>query len=216
MILPMKRLAFEDAIAAKMVIASNNDGKLREFAALLAPYHIETIAQRDLNVTEADEPHDTFIENALAKARHASWTTGLPALSDDSGLCVNALNGAPGVISARFAGEPRSDARNNARLIECMADVTDRRAFYYCVLVLVKHASDPHPLIADAEWHGEIIDTPRGDGGFGYDPHFFLPGLNLTAAELSPETKNRLSHRGRAIANLTAKLEHFLVPGLVP
>ena len=190
----------------KIVIASNNPGKLREFAALLQPFDFEAVPQTTLGVSEAEEPYATFVENALTKARHASRATGLPALADDSGICSLALDGAPGVYSARYAGEPKSDQRNNDKLVAELATHDDRRAFYYCVLVLVMHADDPHPLIADGEWRGEIIDTPRGDGGFGYDPYFLLPEFDLTAAELAPEIKNRISHRGKAMQALADKL----------
>ncbi len=190
----------------KLVMASNNAGKLREFSALLAPLGWEVIPQSALGVTEAEEPHETFVENALAKARHASLSTGLPALADDSGVCVHALGGAPGVYSARFAGEPKSDARNNALLIEKLAAHADKGAHYVCVLVFVRAANDPQPLIAEGEWHGEIIDTPRGAGGFGYDPYFLLPEFGLTAAELSAERKNAISHRGLACARLLDRL----------
>ena len=190
----------------KIVIASNNPGKLREFAALLQPFDFEAVPQTTLGVSEAEEPYATFVENALTKARHASRATGLPALADDSGICSLALDGAPGVYSARYAGEPKSDQRNNDKLVAELATHDDRRAFYYCVLVLVMHADDPHPLIADGEWRGEIIDTPRGNGGFGYDPYFLLPEFDLTAAELAPEIKNRISHRGKAMQALADKL----------
>ncbi|MDE2366863.1 MAG: RdgB/HAM1 family non-canonical purine NTP pyrophosphatase, partial [Betaproteobacteria bacterium] len=168
----------------KLVIASSNTGKLREIGHLLAPLGIEPVPQAVFNVSEADEPHCTFVENALAKARHAAKFTGLPSLADDSGICVSALNGNPGVLSARYAGEPRSDERNNQKLVEVLRDQADRRAHYYCVIVLVRHAEDPQPIIADGSWHGEIIPEPRGEGGFGYDPYFFLPELGKTAAEL--------------------------------
>ena len=190
----------------KIVIASSNPGKLREFAALLAPFDFDVVPQSALGVTEAPEPHATFIENALAKARHASRSTGLPALADDSGICVPVLHGAPGVFSARFAGEPKSDQRNNEKLLADIGPHRDRRAFYYCSLVLVMHADDPHPLIADGQWHGELIDAPRGVGGFGYDAYFYLPEYKLTAAELAPEIKNRVSHRGLAMQALAEKL----------
>jgi len=189
-----------------VVIASNNPGKLREFSALLAPLGLEAVAQAALNIDEADEPHFTFIENALAKARHASKMSGLPALADDSGICVPALGGAPGVYSARYAGEPKSDERNNARLVEALRSLPRRDAFYYCALVLVRSHDDPRPIIADAAWHGEIVLEPRGDRGFGYDPHFWLAQLNCTAAELLPEHKNHISHRGQALAILIEKL----------
>jgi XTP/dITP diphosphohydrolase len=191
----------------KIVIASNNAGKLREFASLLAPFAFEAIPQSALGISEADEPHATFVENALAKARHASRASGLPALADDSGICVPVLGGAPGVWSARYAGEPKSDARNNEKLIRELARSEERRAFYYCSLVLVMHVDDPHPLIADGECWGEIVDAPRGTGGFGYDPHFFLGQYGKTAAELTDEEKNRISHRGLAMQELTAKLK---------
>jgi XTP/dITP diphosphohydrolase len=191
----------------QLVIASNNPGKLREFRRLLAPLHIDAIPQSELGIPEADEPHFTFVENALAKARHASALANLPALADDSGVCVTALDGAPGVQSARYAGEPKSDARNNLKLVAELEGVADRRAHYYCVLVLVHHADDPEPLIAEGRWHGTIIDTPRGDGGFGYDPHFVDAATGLTGAELPLTQKNELSHRGKAIRALIAKLE---------
>jgi len=191
----------------RLVVASNNPGKLREFERLLAPLGIATIAQAALSIGEADEPHVTFVENALAKARHASAASGLPALADDSGVCVDALGGAPGVLSARYAGEPKSDARNNAKLVQALSGVADRRAHYYCVLVLVRHAADPEPLIADGAWHGTIVDTPRGDGGFGYDPHFRDDATGLTGAELPLERKNALSHRGLAMRELIRRLE---------
>jgi len=190
----------------KLVLASNNPGKLREFQALLAPLGWEVIPQSQLGVTEAEEPHVTFMENALAKARHASQSTGLPALSDDSGICVDALGGAPGVHSARFAGEPKSDLRNNALRIEKLTGQTNRKAHYVCVLVLVRSAEDPQPIIAEGEWHGEIIDTPRGSGGFGYDPYFLLPEMEQTAAELDATLKNTLSHRGAACRRLLTRL----------
>jgi XTP/dITP diphosphohydrolase len=190
----------------RVVIASNNPGKLREFCALLAPLGLEAVAQAALNIGAADEPHFTFVENALAKARHASKHSGLPALADDSGICVPALGGAPGVYSARYAGEPKSDERNNARLVEAVCSLPRRDAFYYCVLVLVRSHDDPRPIIADAAWHGEIVLEPRGQRGFGYDPHFWLAELNCTAAELQPEHKNHISHRGQALAILIEKL----------
>lgn len=189
-----------------IVLSSNNSGKLKEFNAMLAPIGFEVHAQGEFNVPEADEPHLTFVENALEKARHAARLTGLPALADDSGVCANALGGAPGVLSARYAGEPKSDARNNQKLITDLAAQADKSAYYYCVLVLVRHADDPQPVIAEGRWDGEIIATPRGEGGFGYDPHFWLAALGKTAAELSSEEKNRLSHRGQALRTLIEKL----------
>ena len=189
-----------------LVLASNNAGKLKEFGALLAPLDFEVHAQSEFNVPEAEEPHATFVENALAKARHASRLTGLPALADDSGVCVHALRGAPGVHSARYAGEPKSDQRNNDKLIADLAPHADKSAYYYCVLVFVRHADDPQPVIADGRWDGEMIAQARGQGGFGYDPYFWIPSLQQTAAELSAEEKNRLSHRGQALRALIEKL----------
>ena len=190
----------------QLVLASSNPGKLREVAELLAPLKIEVVPQAALGVPDAEEPHATFVENALAKARHAARHARLPALADDSGICVAALNGEPGVHSARFAGEPKSDQRNNAKLVALLGDKADRRAHYYCVVVLVRHADDPEPLIAEGRWHGEVIDAPRGTGGFGYDPYFLLPELGRTAAELAPEEKHAVSHRGRALRRLIAAL----------
>jgi XTP/dITP diphosphohydrolase len=189
------------------VLASGNPGKLREFRRLLAPLGIEVITQAGLGIEEAEEPHVTFIENALAKARHASARASLPALADDSGICVRALGGAPGVSSARYAGEPRSDARNNAKLIAALDGVADRRAHYACVLVLVRHAGDPEPIVAEGSWHGTIVDAPRGSGGFGYDPHFLDEASGLTGAELPLDRKNELSHRGKALRALIARLD---------
>jgi XTP/dITP diphosphohydrolase len=190
----------------KLVLASNNAGKLREIGEILAPLKITLLSQRELGIPEVPEPHDTFVENALAKARHAASRSGLPALADDSGICVDALGGEPGVHSARFAGEPRSDERNNAHLVQVMRGRTQRSAHYYCVMVMVRHARDPEPLIADGRWFGEIIDTPRGEGGFGYDPYFFLPALGRTAAELDAADKHAISHRGQALAKLLGLL----------
>ncbi len=196
----------------RLVLASNNPGKLREFRQMLAPLGIELVPQSELGIAEAGEPHRSFVENALAKARHASSGSGLPAFSDDSGICVAALGGAPGVQSARYASGPPAagredqDARNNRKLIEALNDKSDRRAHYYCVIVLVRHADDPEPLIAEGRWHGEVIAAPRGAGGFGYDPYFLLPEFGRTAAELMPGEKNAVSHRGRALAQLVAQL----------
>ena len=191
----------------KLVIASNNQGKLREFQRMLAPLGIEVLTQAQLGISEAEEPHCTFVENALAKARHVSRESGLPALADDSGICVDALGGAPGVWSARYAGEPRSDTRNNEKLLHDMRGVADRRAHYYCVLVLVHHADDPQPLIAEGEWHGEIAQDERGDGGFGYDPLFWLPQFGRMSAEVKPEEKAQISHRALAMKILLQKLK---------
>ena len=190
----------------KLVIASNNPGKLREISRILAPLGFEAVPQSAFNVPEAEEPHVTFIENCLTKARHAARLTGLPALADDSGICVDALGGAPGVYSARYAGEPKSDQRNNEKLIAELAGHSNRRAHYYCVIVYLRHADDPQPIIAEGSWHGEIIDTPRGDGGFGYDPYFWLPALGKTGAELDADVKNGMSHRGVALRELVGRL----------
>ena len=190
----------------KLVLASGNAGKLKELSSLLAPLGIEVLPQSAFNVSEAEEPHPSFVENAIAKARHAARATGLPALADDSGLCVDALGGAPGVLSARFAGEPKSDARNNALLLERLAGETNRHARFYCALALVRHADDPQPIIACGEWRGEILETPRGQGGFGYDPLFLVPDLDQTAAEIDHSLKNVLSHRGNAMRQLLDRL----------
>jgi XTP/dITP diphosphohydrolase len=192
----------------KLVLASSNPGKLGEIGALLAPLAIELVAQSELGIADADEPHATFVENALAKARHASGASGLSALADDSGLCVEALGGEPGVHSAYYAGREGSreerDARNNEKLL---SETKDRRSAYYaCVMVLLRHPRDPRPLVAEGIWRGEIARTPRGANGFGYDPLFFIPSLGKTAAELAPGHKNRISHRGIAAQKLLALL----------
>jgi XTP/dITP diphosphohydrolase len=190
----------------KIVLASNNQGKLKEFSQILAPLNVSLHVQSEFNVPEADEPFLTFVENALAKARHAARLTGLPALADDSGLCVNALAGEPGVHSARYAGEPKSDSRNNLVLVANLESQQDRSAYYYCVLVYVRSEFDPQPVIADGRWLGEIILAPRGENGFGYDPHFLIPSLGKTAAELPSDLKNSLSHRGQALRCMLEKL----------
>ena len=188
----------------RIVLASGNPGKIREIGALLAPLAIEVVPQTRLGVSEAEEPHHTFLDNALAKARHASRATGLPALADDSGLSVDALGGAPGVHSAYYAGRDGDretrDARNNAKLLASLKD--DRKAHYNCVLVLVSHPEDSQPLVAEGLWRGEIARVPRGVNGFGYDPLFYIDDLKKTAAELDPAVKNRISHRGIALAKL--------------
>lgn len=189
----------------RLVLASNNPGKLREIGALLEKLSIEVIAQGRLDIAEAEEPHGTFLENALAKARHASRICGLAALADDSGLCVDALGGEPGVSSAYYAGREGSreerDARNNRKLLELVSD-ENRNAYYCCVMVLLRHADDPRPLVAEGLWRGEIARAPRGANGFGYDPLFYLRDLGKTAAELDPALKNRISHRGQALEKL--------------
>ena len=190
----------------KIVLASGNPGKLREFRQMLEPAGYIVVPQAEYRVSEADEPYFTFVENALTKARHVSRLTGQPALADDSGLCVNALAGKPGVLSARYAGEPKSDERNNARLIADLAGFSDKTANYYCVLVYVRSANDPQPVIADGRWFGKIVDEPKGENGFGYDPYFWIPEFGKTAAELSSDEKNRYSHRGMALRALLEKL----------
>ncbi len=193
----------------RLVLASNNAKKLAELQQLLAPLGIAVLNQGELGIPEAEEPHCSFVENALTKARHAARASGLPALADDSGLCVDALDGAPGVISARYAGEPKSDARNNDKLLAELAghpDAAQRGAHFACALVLVRRSDDPRPLIAEGECHGRILCAPRGDGGFGYDPLFWLPELGKTMAELDSAEKNRISHRARATAILVERL----------
>jgi XTP/dITP diphosphohydrolase len=191
----------------KLVIATGNAKKLKEFERLLAPLGIEVIAQSAFNVPEAPEPHCTFLENALAKARNAAKHTDLPALADDSGICVDALNGAPGVNSAYYAGAHKSDADNNAKLIRELRGVANRRAHYTAVLALVTREDDPEPIIAEGRWYGEVIDTPRGDGGFGYDPYFLDTELRLTGAEMPIDQKGARSHRGRAFVKLVEALK---------
>jgi XTP/dITP diphosphohydrolase len=194
----------------RLVLASGNPGKLAEIRAILAPLALEVVAQDSLGIAEAEEPHDTFLENALAKARHASLASGLPSLADDSGLCVPALAGAPGVHSAYYAGRDGDrelrDARNNAKLLAALAGAASRAAFYACVMVLVRHGGDPLPLVAEGTWHGEIGEAPKGANGFGYDPLFVPAGGTSTAAELDPQAKNRMSHRGIALARLLDRL----------
>jgi len=190
----------------KLVLASNNAGKLKEFSELLAPFEFEVIPQSQFDIPAADEPFDTFLENALAKAKHASQLSGLPALADDSGICVNALGGKPGVRSARYAGDHANDADNNQKLLQDLVHETDRSAYYICALVMIKSADDQNPITVKARWDGEFIDMPRGDNGFGYDPFFYIPELGKTAAELSSAEKNAFSHRGQALRILIAEL----------
>ena len=194
----------------KLVIATGNPKKLKEFERLLAPLGIEVIAQSAFNVPEAPEPHCTFLENALAKARNAAHHTGLPSLADDSGICVRALGGNPGVNSAYYAGQHKSDADNNAKLIADLRGVADRRAHYTALLALVMSETDPEPIIAEGRWYGQIIDAPRGNGGFGYDPHFLDAELGLTGAEMPIDEKGARSHRGKALAKLIAELQERL------
>ena len=195
--------------AENVVLASNNAGKLKEFSAILSSAGIVMTPQGELGVPEADEPYFTFVENALAKARHASELTGLPALADDSGLTVNALGGAPGVFSARYAsqqGGEKSDQANNAYLVQQLAGHDDKSAAYVAVLVYLRSADDPRPIIAEGVWKGRIQDAPAGTHGFGYDPHFYLPDLGKTAAELDPAVKNQHSHRAQALRKLLQAL----------
>lgn len=193
-----------------LVIATHNAGKLQEIQDCLAPLQLQVVSQASLNIAQAEEPHCTFVENALAKARHASFHSNLPALADDSGLCVDVLNGAPGVYSARYASkdaqQPTSDAANNAKLLNALAHETQRDAYYYCVMVFVKHAQDPQPIIAEGIWRGKILLTPRGNGGFGYDPLFLDVSHNQSVAELTKTVKNSISHRGQALQQLLQKL----------
>ncbi len=191
----------------KLVLASNNAGKVREFKALLAPLHFEVISQGELGIAAAEEPHHTFIENALAKARHASEASGLPALADDSGICVDALAGAPGVYSARYAGEHSNDAANNQKLILELGQNPNRSAHYVCALAFVKSPNDPEPIIVQTRWYGQILKESQGSNGFGYDPYFYLPELNQTAAQLDSSHKNQVSHRGQALRELIAQLQ---------
>lgn len=195
----------------KLVLASSNQGKLEELRSLLADNGIELIAQSDLGVEDAEETGTTFVENALIKARHATLVTGLPALADDSGICVDAMNGAPGLYSARYAGEHGNASRNIDKLLETMRDLPDqeRGAHFYCVLVLLRHADDPQPLIVEGQWNGSILRERRGGGGHGYDPVFFDPLHGQSAAEMELELKNRLSHRGQALARLKQRLPHL-------
>ena len=192
----------------KVVLASGNRGKLRELAALLTPLGVELTTQGELGIDGAEETGCTFVENALLKARHASRLAELPAIADDSGLAVDALGGAPGVFSARYAGVsgPGADAANNAKLIKALAAQDNRRAHFHSVMVFLRHPDDPTPIIADGRWDGVIVDEPKGSNGFGYDPHFLVPALGLTAAELAAERKNALSHRGQAAKQLVTAL----------
>ncbi len=203
----------QDRSLRRIVLASANPGKLREFATLFETLGVEVVPQQVFAVPSAAEPHPTFIENALAKARQAAKYTSLPALADDSGLCVRALDGAPGVHSARYAqraGLEKSDAANNAYLVSQLRGSTQRHAYYYCVLAFIRHADDPEPVLAEGRWHGEILDAPRGIHGFGYDPYFYVPALQATAAELDPTVKNTLSHRAHALHALSTRLSEEL------
>lgn len=192
----------------RIVLASSNTGKLSEMRALLAEFDIELVAQSELGIDDADETGATFVENALLKARHAARMSGLPALGDDSGLCVDALHGAPGLHSARYAGTHGDAAANTAKLLGALRGVDEgqRTAHFHCTIALLRRADDPAPLIAEGRWHGRVLDAPRGVHGFGYDPIFLDPALGLSAAELDAPTKNRVSHRGQALTRLRALL----------
>jgi len=196
-----------------IVLASGNRGKLAELGEMLATLELKIVAQGTLGVGDAEETGLTFVENALIKARHASRATGLPALADDSGICVDALAGSPGLYSARYAGRHGDDAANNARLLAELGDRPEalRGAYFYCCVVLLRHAEDPSPLLAEGRWYGRVLRQPRGDGGFGYDPLFQPDGFAVSAAELEPIEKNRLSHRGQAVASLMADLQRELL-----
>lgn len=196
----------------RIVLASGNAGKLREFRQVLAPLDVEVVPQSEFSVSDADETGLSFVENAILKARHACRSTGLPALADDSGLEVDALNGTPGIYSARFAGPGASDSENCERLLHQLAGVPDaeRSARFRCVLVFMRHAEDPTPLISIGTWEGHILHAVRGDGGFGYDPLFLVPELGRSAAELAPDEKNRISHRGQAVADLVERIGPYL------
>ena len=195
----------------RIVVASGNPGKLAEFNRLLADAGLEFVSQRELGVEDIEETGLTFVENALLKARHAARVTGLAALADDSGLCVDALGGAPGLYSARYAGTHGDAAANIAKLLHALDGVEDARrgAYFHCTLALLRHPDDPRPLIAEGEWRGRVLHAPRGDGGFGYDPVFLDADTGLTAAELDPATKNRISHRGLALAKLQHAISHL-------
>ena len=193
-------------MSQKIILASNNLGKIREFSELLAPLGFEVVPQSQFKIEAADEPFTTFVENALAKARHVSTVCGLPALADDSGICVHALGNEPGVISARYAGPECNDAANNQKLIAQLQNQQNRAAHYVCALALIQSAHDPEPLIVQTRWHGEIIDSPRGSYGFGYDPYFLIKELGKTAAELEPAQKNKMSHRSQALRELITQL----------
>ncbi len=199
---------------ATLVLASGNRKKLEEMNAILAPLDMTIVPQSDFDVPEAEETGLTFVENAILKARNAARHTGLPAIADDSGLEVDALNGAPGIYSARFSGVGASDAKNNALLVEMLGDLPDvpRTARYQALLVLMRHAEDPTPLVCQGSWEGEIVLEPRGEFGFGYDPHFQISGDGRTAAEMPSEEKNRVSHRARALQQLIAQLREHPLP----
>lgn len=194
----------------QLVLATGNQGKVKELAAMLEALNIDVLPQNQFNVPEVAETGTTFVENAIIKARHAAKITGLPAVADDSGIEVDALNGAPGVYSARFAGPNASDSDNIHKLLADMEGKTERSARFWCVLVYMRHADDPTPIICQASWEGKITEQPAGSGGFGYDPVFFVPTLNCSAAALSKEEKNAISHRGQALKMLAQQLKATL------
>ena len=191
----------------KVILASRNQGKIRELTKILRPLKFDLASQKDYDIESPEETGLTFIENALIKAREVSEKSGLPSIADDSGISVPMLDGAPGIYSARYAGDSCDDDQNNEKLINALSNIADKNAFYYCVMVFVKHALDPTPLIGVGEWHGSIVAEKRGSNGFGYDPHFWLEGYQCTAAELSPETKNQISHRAIASKMLMEALK---------
>ena len=191
----------------KIILSTNNGKKLAEIESLLSDLSVETVPQATLKIGVAEEPFNTFIENALAKARFASNATNLPAIADDSGICVDALNGMPGILSARFSGELTDDKRNNKKLLELLKDEKNRKAHYYCALVFITSPKDPQPIVVEGVWQGEILLGPQGKNGFGYDPIFLDYKTDLSAAELTPELKNRISHRGQALQKLKQKLK---------
>jgi len=192
------------AVTRRVVLASLNRGKAREVSQLLAGSGLEVVSQSEFDIPEAEETAPTFVENALLKARNAARHTGLPAIADDSGLAVDALDGAPGIYSARYAGPEADDAANNRKLLEALAGLpaSERGARFICCVVYLRHTDDPVPLICEGVWRGQLLESPRGDNGFGYDPLFLVPELGLTSAQLPPEEKNRLSHRGQAVGHL--------------
>jgi len=191
----------------KIILSTNNSKKLAEIESLLSDLSVETVPQATLKIGVAEESFDTFIENALAKARFASNASNLPAIADDSGICVDALNGMPGILSARFSGVLTDDKKNNKKLLELLKDEKNRKAHYYCALVFITSPKDPQPIVVEGVWQGEILLGPQGKNGFGYDPIFLDYKTDLSAAELSPELKNRISHRGQALQKLKQKLK---------
>lgn len=195
----------------EVVLASSNKGKIKEFEQFFEPYNTKIIPQSELGIEPCDEPYPTFLENAIHKARHASRLSGKPAIADDSGICATALYGAPGVHSHRFAGPDASDEENNKKLVEMLKNEKNKQAWYACALVLMPHPKDPHPVVAEGRWEGQIIDSPRGENGFGYDPYFYVPEYRQTAAEMAPSLKNRISHRGVALISLMQQMDELML-----